>query len=111
MRGAHSYRLAEGLKHVRAVDETAPCYIVGPMKLQNELMAAYLKSEIGSECLAVKDIRQLRKGDLKNECQQRLLFLDCQGKSLKVLMAAPHTTEVRGWSSRLESSISVVSRH
>jgi LuxR family transcriptional regulator of csgAB operon len=65
----------------------ASCYIVGPMRLQNELMAAYLKEKTGNECSAVDDIRQIADGEPKDKDRQKLLFVDCQGKSLKVLLA------------------------
>ena len=65
----------------------ASCYIVGPMKLQNELMAAYLKEKTGNACSAVDDIRQIPEDDSKDKYQKKLLFLDCQRKSLKVLLS------------------------
>jgi LuxR family transcriptional regulator of csgAB operon len=67
------------------------------MRLQNELMAAYLKQTTGNECLAVDDISQVGEGDPKDKNRQKLLFLDCQGKSLNVLLAElnPHINESR----------------
>lgn len=63
------------------------CYIVGPMRIQNELIASYLKQKTGGECLAVDDISQVWTDDSKNQRQQKLLFWDCQGKSLDGLLA------------------------
>ena len=74
-------------KKIAPTKEKASCYIVGPMKLQNELMAAYLKQETGNECLAVDDISQVKEGDAKGKSRQKFLFLDCQGKNLNVLPA------------------------
>jgi len=65
----------------------ASCYIVGPMRLQNELMAAYLKEKTGNDCSTVGDIRQIVDGDPNDTDRQKLLFLDYQGKNLKVLLA------------------------
>ena len=74
-------------KNIGSSNSKASCYIVGPMKLQNELMASYLEQKTGNECLAVDEISQVRKDDTENKCRQKLLFLDCQGKSLKGLLA------------------------
>jgi DNA-binding NarL/FixJ family response regulator len=60
-------------------------YIVGPIKLQNELIASYLKEKTGNECLVVDDISQVWTDDAKNQSRKKLLFLDCQGKSLNGL--------------------------
>jgi LuxR family transcriptional regulator, positive regulator of biofilm formation len=79
--------MSKNQKNIASANGNASCYIVGPMKLQNELMAAYLKQETGNECVAVDDISQVRKNGLNAKGRQRLLFLDCQGKSLKVLLA------------------------
>ena len=62
-------------------------YIVGPMKLQNELMASYLKQKTGNECFAVSDISQVQTNDSKDQRRQKLLFWDCQGKKLNGLLA------------------------
>lgn len=87
MRGQHSYKLVKETKADGAADEAAVCYVVGPMKLQNELMAAHLKHQTGNDCLVVEDLHQIRGDERKGKSRQELLFLDCQGKSLKVLMA------------------------
>ena len=57
------------------------------MRLQNELMAAYLKEKTGNACSAVDDIRQIPEDDPKDENRQKLLFVDCQGKNLNVILA------------------------
>ena len=73
----------------------ASCYVVGPMRLQNELMATYLEQATGHECRVVEDIRHIRDGTGQDQGPQKLFFLDCQGKSLKVLLAElrPYTRE------------------
>jgi LuxR family transcriptional regulator of csgAB operon len=63
------------------------CYIVGPMRLQNELMASFLKSKTGNRCTAVDDIGQIPKEARQDGGPPRLFFIDCQGRNLKVLLA------------------------
>jgi len=87
VRGLNSNKNDEEQKNVGPADEAASCYIVGPMKLQNALMAAYLKGKTGSECVAVDDLRQVSSEDSGGKCKPKLLFLDCRGKSLKVPLA------------------------
>lgn len=73
--------------NIRPSDRKAPNYIVGPMTLQNELIASYLKQKTGNECFIINDISQIRKDDPKNQNRKKLLFWDCQGKSLNGLLA------------------------
>jgi len=82
---------------MRSSNGKASYYIVGPMKLQNELMASYLKQKTGSECFAVDNIRQVRTDDSKSQSRQNLLFWDCQGKKLNGLLAelAPYVNNNR----------------
>ena len=87
MRNLYSANTKKNKKKIASTHESASCYIVGPMRLQNELMAAYLKEKTGNACSAVDDIRQIPEDDPKDKNRQKLLFLDCQGKSLKVLLA------------------------
>ena len=79
--------MSKDIKNIASTNGSASCYVVGPMKLQNELMAAYLKEKTGNTCSAIDDIRQIPEDDPKDKNRQKLLFLDCQGKSLKVLLA------------------------
>lgn len=71
----------------RQASKGQTCYIVGPKKIQNELIASYLERKTGNECLAVSDISQVRTEHPKNQNPQKLLFWDCQGKSLNGLLA------------------------
>ena len=79
--------MCESQTNIRSPDGKASYYVVGPMKLQNELIAAYLKQKTGNECLAVSDIGQIQTDDSKNQSRKKLLFWDCQGKSLNGLLA------------------------
>ena len=64
-------------------------YIIGPRKLQNELMASCLEREIGSKCLFWKDICDVRfTDDAKCKEQPKLVLLDCHGKDPKSLLVA-----------------------
>jgi len=61
-------------------------YIVGPRKMQNELIASYLEQKIGSKCSVSNDINQVQTDHPKNPSRQKLLFWDCQGKKLNGLL-------------------------
>ncbi|MFC1788410.1 response regulator transcription factor [Thermodesulfobacteriota bacterium] len=62
-------------------------YIVGPMKVQNELIASYLKRKTGDECFVLQDINHIPTDNPKNNGRPNLLFWDCQGKNLNGLLA------------------------
>jgi LuxR family transcriptional regulator of csgAB operon len=78
--------MPENKKSAAPANEKAVCYVIGPMKLQNELMAAYLNQKTGNPCQAIDDIGQVLKDRSRGESRQNLLFLDCRGKSLNVLL-------------------------
>ena len=61
-------------------------YIVGPSRIQNELIAFYLKQKTGNECYVVNDISQAPTDHSKHQSRQKLLFWDCQGKKLNGLL-------------------------
>ena len=52
-------------------------YILGPRKLQNELISYYLAREIGARCLVCESIHQVVVDTASDE-QARLFVLDCQ---------------------------------
>lgn len=52
-------------------------YIVGPRKLQNQLISYYLAREIGARCLVCESIHQVVV-DAASDEQARLLVVDCQ---------------------------------
>ena len=79
--------MCETPKNIRSSNGKASYYIVGPLKLQNELIASYLKQTTGDECLAVSDIRQVLTDDSKDHCPRKLFLWDCQGKSMNGLIA------------------------
>lgn len=61
-------------------------YIVGPLRLQNDLMALFLKQETGAKCLVSKDLRHIPATDDENTGQPKLVLLDCQGKDKESLL-------------------------
>ena len=97
MKNLYSANTKKNKKKMASKKCEASCYIVGPMRLQNELMASYLKEKTGNACSAVDDIHQIPEDNPKDENRQKFLFVDCQGKSLKVLLAelSPFTNNNR----------------
>jgi LuxR family transcriptional regulator, positive regulator of biofilm formation len=77
---------SETQKNMQASNEQA-YYIVGPRRMQNELIASYLEQKTGNECHIVNDISQARTDHSKNQNRQKLLLWDCQGKKLNGLLA------------------------
>lgn len=57
-------------------------YIIGPRRLQNELMVSFLEQEIGAKCIASQDIRIIPSMDDKKITQPRMILLDCLEKDL-----------------------------
>jgi LuxR family transcriptional regulator of csgAB operon len=61
-------------------------YIVGPRRLQNDLIASCIESETGCECLVMGDINHIPTDDPKRRGPPSLVLWDCQGKDLKNFM-------------------------
>jgi DNA-binding CsgD family transcriptional regulator len=57
-------------------------YIIGPQRLQNELIVSFLTRETGATCLASNDFRQIPVVDDKKATQPILILLDCLEKEL-----------------------------
>ena len=55
-------------------------YIVGPLKLQNALMASFLGRETGAKCLAAEKFHDIHVMDNKNTTQPILILWDCLRK-------------------------------
>lgn len=73
-------------KNIRAPDEKASYYIVGPRRIQNELIASYLKRKIGNDCFVLEDINHIPKNNPKRLDRRRLVLWDCHKKDLKSLL-------------------------
>jgi len=56
-------------------------YIIGPFRVQNELMVSFLQQKTGAKCLIAKNIHDIRSIDDKNTESPRLILLDCLGKN------------------------------
>jgi len=62
-------------------------YIVGPRRLQNEMMASCLERETGAKCHVREDIFHVRfPDDVKPNGQRNLVLWDYQGKDPKSLL-------------------------
>lgn len=57
-------------------------YIVGPLKLQNALLASFLERETGMNCLAVERLHDIHL-DKENTRQLDLVLWDCLGKNME----------------------------
>ena len=70
-------------------------YIIGPRRLQNELIASCLKRETGAKCIIAEDINNISENDSKYRGRSRMVFFDCQGKNPKSLMSElrPYVTQ------------------
>ncbi len=62
-------------------------YIVGNSRLENELIAFYLKRKTGNECVVLEDIHHIPNDNSKNNCRERLVFWNCRTKNLNNLLA------------------------
>ena len=61
-------------------------YIIGPFRVQNELMVSFLQQKTGTKCLIEKNIDDIRSIDDKNTESPRLILLDCLGKNPEDLL-------------------------
>lgn len=61
-------------------------YIVGPKKLQNELIASFLKQETGNECFLFETINHIDTDHFDKDDRPGLVFWDCDGKDPKNLL-------------------------
>jgi LuxR family transcriptional regulator of csgAB operon len=64
-------------------------HIVGPSRLQNELIAGCLNRETGAECLVWPDVSSFVSGDHTQEPKgSSLLLVDCQGREPREVFSA-----------------------
>jgi LuxR family transcriptional regulator of csgAB operon len=73
-------------------------YIVGPLKLQNALMAFFLQQATRAKCRTIGCLSDIEVIDSENNGQQKLVLLDCLGKDLESLLP-----ELEGNGHRLSS--------
>jgi LuxR family transcriptional regulator of csgAB operon len=61
--------------------------VIGPKRLQNEMVARWLELETGAKCPVGNDVSQIPASEpLKAKDQQILILLDCQGKDPNELL-------------------------
>ena len=62
--------------------------VIGPKKLQNEMVARCLEQDTGAKCQVACDVSQIHAlTPLKTKDEQRLIVLDCQEKDPHELLA------------------------
>jgi len=62
-------------------------HIIGPYKLQNELLILFLEKETGATCVAGEDIYPFINSENRNDDGAKLFLLDCLGKNLDLLLS------------------------
>jgi len=61
--------------------------IIGPLKLQNTLMATFLERETGAKCLAMAKLHGIQTLDNENTGQPMLILWDCLRKNMESCLA------------------------
>jgi LuxR family transcriptional regulator of csgAB operon len=61
-------------------------YIIGPFRVQNELMCSFLEEQSGARCLTAENLRAIVGYEEKGEFLSRLILLDCLGKNPEDLL-------------------------
>jgi LuxR family transcriptional regulator of csgAB operon len=95
-------KIPEKQKNPRHPTDTA-FYIVGPRKLENEMIASCLKRKTGRECFLFEDINHIPVGGKKDRGEQRLVLYCCHGKDMKRVLA-----EIKGYSKKKEPGNRIV---
>jgi len=78
-------------------------YIVGPRRMQNELIASHLERKTGNVCHVLEDINRIPKNNPKNPICSNVVFWDCHKKDPKSLMA-----ELRSYNIQTQSENRIV---
>jgi hypothetical protein len=58
-------------------------YILGPIQLQNSLMASFLEEAVGAKCFAIETISNLGKSEDDDAQERKLVLWDCFGKNMQ----------------------------
>jgi len=69
-------------------------YIVGYRRLENELIASYLKRKTSNDCFVLEHINHIPENNPKNNGRPKLVFWDCQKKDMKNLLAELRTYNI-----------------
>ena len=78
-------------------------YIIGPRRLQNELIASHLERETGNVCHVLENVNQIPKDNPKSSAQPSLVLWDCVEKDLKKLLS-----ELKTYGSQKKSANRIV---
>ncbi|MEJ2658374.1 MAG: response regulator transcription factor [Desulfobacterales bacterium] len=78
-------------------------YLVGPMRLQNELIAKCLEKENGNACILLENINQIPTGNPKPPTKSSLVLWDCGNENLKGLLS-----ELKTYAGRKKAETRVV---
>jgi len=90
-------KVSEKQKSLRS-SNGATFYLVGPMRLQNELIAKRLEKENGNSCILLENINQIPTDNPKPGRKSSLVLWDCLGEDLKKLL-----TELKTYTSQKKS--------
>lgn len=90
-------KVSEKQKSIRS-SNGATFYLVGPMRLQNELIAKRLEKENGNSCILLENINQIPTDNPKPGQKLSLVLWDCLGEDLKKLL-----TELKTYTSQKKS--------
>jgi DNA-binding NarL/FixJ family response regulator len=66
-------------------------YVVGPKRLQNELIATFLEQETGAQCVPKSSIQHISLTNNRKAGTQRQVLWDCLGMDLKTLVVEIET--------------------
>ena len=66
-------------------------YIIGPKRLQNDLLAYCLGRKTGNECHVIENLHDIFTGNPGDDERPKLIFWDCQGKDIKGLLTEMKT--------------------
>jgi LuxR family transcriptional regulator of csgAB operon len=65
------------------LEESKVIYILGPIQLQNSLMASFLEGAVGAKCFTIETISNLGKRDDDDVQERKLVLWDCFGKNMQ----------------------------
>jgi len=97
-----SIRVSEKQKSLRSPIGTT-FYLVGPMRLQNELIAKWLEKGNGNACILLENINEIPTGNPKPIAQPNLVLWDCLGENLTGLFS-----ELKTYANRKRSETRVI---
>lgn len=61
-------------------------YIIGPKRLQNDLLACCLGRKTGNECHVIENLHDIFTGNPGDDGRPKLILRDCHGKDIKGLL-------------------------